>query len=252
MFGRVICVIKKKAFPPPVCECFIAVMHYKVRAKTSIPAVILWCKWTAVTTSKLCPDYNLAVLTSFVQEKKKKLVESFSVKAAVCNFPPRGIKVNSEFLPQHLSLTLMSCLSWNSTLPGAKITHIPPSCHRRRRSRCQTEKEGGKKKKKAKLMFSVFLNWFCLLQDKLHTEFCHCCGCCCGSSWQGQPQPDCTHRQRDSNVQNIIEKSDKQALEYTGSVAQTRCCVWITVGWLVCSRSRTRLEARLKAELAVF
>lgn len=121
-------------------------MHYKVRAKTSIPAVILWCKWTAVTTSKLCPDYNLAVLTSFVQEKKK-LVESFSVKATVCNFPPRGIKVNSEFLPQHLSLTLMSCLSWNSTLPGAKITHIPPSCHRRRRSRCQTEKEGEKKKK---------------------------------------------------------------------------------------------------------
>lgn len=43
----------------------------------------------------------------------------------MCNFPPRGTKVNSKFLPQHLSLTLMSCLPWNSTSPEAKITHSP-------------------------------------------------------------------------------------------------------------------------------
>lgn len=149
----------------------------------------------------------------------------------MCNFPPRGIKVNSEFLPQHLSLTLISCLSWNGTLPGAKITHIPQAATGVGEADAKPRKrEGKKKKKEAMLMFSVFVNRFCLLQDELHTEFCHCCGCCCGSSWQGQPQPDYTHRQWDLNVQNIIEKSDKRALEYTGSVAQTRCCVWITAG----------------------
>lgn len=80
-----------------------------------------------LTASKLLADYNLAVLTSFVQKKKKKkkLVERFNVKAIVCNFTPRGIKVNSKSQPQHLSLTLMSRLSWNTTSPGAKITHIP-------------------------------------------------------------------------------------------------------------------------------
>lgn len=58
----------------------------------------------------------------FVQ---KKPVERFCVKATVCNFSPPGRKVNPKFPPQHLSLTLMSCLPWNSTSPEAKITDIP-------------------------------------------------------------------------------------------------------------------------------
>lgn len=50
-----------------------------------------------------------------------------------------------KFLPQHLSLTLMSRLSWNSTSPGAKITHIPKAATGGREADPKTKEEGWKK-----------------------------------------------------------------------------------------------------------
>lgn len=93
----------------------------------------------------------------------------------MCNFTPRGVKVNSKSQPQHLSLTLMSRLSWNTTSPGAKITQIPRAAtgvgEADGKLRNRTREKKGKKKQneKAKLMFGVFLNRFCRMQDELRT-----------------------------------------------------------------------------------
>lgn len=92
MFGRLICVIQSFPTSSMQWECYIAVMHYKLRAKTSIPAFMLLthgllrCQWTAVTTSKLLPDYNLAVLTSFVQEEKKSQLKVLVLKLQCATF----------------------------------------------------------------------------------------------------------------------------------------------------------------------
>lgn len=84
----------------------------------------------------------------FVQ---KKPVERFCVKATVCNFSPPGRKVNPKFPPQHLSLTLMSCLPWNSTSPEAKITDIPQAATGvgEADAKHRQTKKGGRKKANA-------------------------------------------------------------------------------------------------------
>lgn len=129
-----------------------------------------------LTASKLLADYNLAVLTSFVQKKKKKkkLVERFNVKAIVCNFTPRGIKVNSKSQPQHLSLTLMSRLSWNTTSPGAKITHIPRAATGVGEADGKLRNRTGEKKGGDGGGGGAKRQRFCRMQDELRTLVLPC------------------------------------------------------------------------------
>lgn len=140
------------------------------------------CQWAVVTTSKLLPIYNLVVLKllPFVICLGKK-ADGKIYRATMCNFWPPGIKVNRTLPPQHLSLTLMSCLPWNGVSPVARITDIPKAATGSREA-------DGNKPRRATLCFAavVVVAVSRLVREKLSTDY--------------------THRQQNLNVPTITEK----------------------------------------------
>ena len=223
--------------PPLVC-CAVFYCSGALRSKgTDLrPGSYFAELWASVMSMNSCDYFKASswlqpgssyIITLWDLSKK---IASWKILVLQCaTFLLEAEKGNFKFPPQHLSLTLMSCLPWNSISPGAKITDIPPRCHGRQRSRCQPE-EGAKK---AMLMFGVFLNRFCVMQDELHTLFCcHHRGCCCGSPWQGRHQrwlyPQKTEFKCPEHHWKVRQTRGFE-FEYTGSLTDT-CCIWITAG----------------------
>lgn len=153
----------------------------------------------------LLPDYNLPGLTSLPFENcpGKRQLERFSVKATVCNFSPPGRKWIASFPPQHLSLTLMSCLLWNSILPEAKISDIPQT------ATGIAGADAKPRKKKKVLMFAVFLNRFSS-DARWAPHFVFASVVVVAMTHLDRDNLGYTHRKGNLNVLNIIGKSDKQ------------------------------------------
>lgn len=139
--------------------------------------------------------------------EKKKAVERFNVKATVCNFSPQGRKGNSKFPPQHLSLTLMSCLPWNSISPAAKITDIPPRCHGAPEKQMPNRGKGGNKQ-----CWCSVCCWIDFVWCKTRSTRCFAAVVVVDVTHldRNNLSADYTNKKQNLNVQNIIEKSDKQ------------------------------------------
>lgn len=149
---------------------------------------LLWCRWTTVTTSKLLPDYNLAVLTSFVQEEKRKKKKS-QLKVLVLKLQCATFHLGAQ--KWILSSCLNTCRSpwWAvcpETAPHRRLRSLtsPQLPQASEKQMPKWERGAGRRERKAMLMFSVFLKRLWLMQDTL---FCRRHGCSCGSSWQGLP-----------------------------------------------------------------
>ena len=157
----------------------------------------------------------------------KEQVEGFTFKSTVCNISPPGRKVNCKFPPQHLSLTMMSCLPWNSSPPEAKVPHIHELPKAARKQVPHRERD----------VRPVFLNTSFLMQAELLLLFCRRRSFC-GSPWQGvhcrlhpqQMEFKCPEHHWK------IRQTEGFAFQRRGSEAD-ECCIWITAGPLLPIRS---------------
>ena len=159
-----------------------------------------WCRWTAVTTSKLLPDYNLPVLTSSPFETCRPSAKIYCWSHSVQLSPLEAEKASCWFPPQCLSLTLMSCLPWNSISPGARITDIPPRC-------------SGEAAAKVGMGWKEKPCWcsdsFCIFDCASHT-FLVLLLVAVTHLDRHNLDVEHTHSKLNWNALNIIEKSDKQ------------------------------------------
>lgn len=150
MFARVMCVVKKFFHLQHAVWMFYC--SHALASKHPDPPFqqLLWDVWGQrwlLQSPSLIRTWHFLHHLSRKAIKKGRLVESYSVQLASSGLKKGvGSPPSLKFLPQHLSLTLMSRLSWSSTSPGAKITHIPKAATGGREADPKTKEEGWKKK----------------------------------------------------------------------------------------------------------
>lgn len=149
-------VCHKEVFPPPACGVNVLLQPCITKKTQTLHSSSYYGMYEDSCDYFKAPPWlepgTSCIICPGRQEKKRKAswkIPALKLRCATHHLGAwkRGGFFFSplKFLPQHLSLTLMSRLSWNSTSPGAKITHIPKAATGGREADPKTKEEGWKK-----------------------------------------------------------------------------------------------------------